>query len=85
MAIFLNAYGLTLVVSDIAKYLAIDQDGEIFSYSDTPVCLPFSWGGDWLDYVETIDLTTTKIEWENSLIEITDEITIVKCEGFEDL
>lgn len=72
------AYGMQLEIPEWAKYLAIDEDGEIFCFNQKPsttLADAESFGGIWdADKGENVILGRVALEdtdWKETLLEIT--------------
>lgn len=69
-------FGLTLTVPDEAKYISIDQDGEIIVWFSIhkPYVRMYTWGvEDWVGEVIEFDLGQVDLEdldWRETLVEL---------------
>jgi hypothetical protein len=81
-------YGMELFVRDKDIYIAIDEDGEVYSYDGRPdVCYKCVWDCPGIAHIiRGLLILDNNYPWKESLIEITDEITIVTgIEGIDKL
>jgi hypothetical protein len=82
-------YGMELFVRDKDIYIAIDEDGEVYSYNIKPElceqCICWDCVG-LAHIIRGLLILDNNYPWKESLIEITDEITIVTgIEGIDKL